>query len=57
MHTYSGPAPRLFPPPVFNHLQHANTVRKDLEDLVTCVDIRKTDSRHTGMVADTQGWW
>jgi len=56
MHIHSGPAPRLFPPPVFNHLQHANTVRKDLEDLVTCVDIRKIDSRHTGMVVDTRGW-
>ena len=32
--------PRLFPPPVFDHLQYASTEGEGLGDLVTCDDIR-----------------
>jgi len=32
--------PRLFPPPVFDHLQYANTEGKGLGDLVTCGYVR-----------------
>jgi len=39
--------PKLFPPPVFNHFQYANTEGEGLEYLVTCGDIRYTKGRHT----------
>jgi len=32
--------PRLFPPPVLDHLQCTNTERENLEGLVMCGDIR-----------------
>ena len=43
--------PRPFPPPVFDHLQYANTEREGLGDLVTCDDVKQTDSGHMGDVA------
>ena len=38
----AGLIPRLFPPPVFDHLQCTNTEGEDLGDLVTCSDVRYT---------------
>ena len=34
------PDPRLFPPPVFDHLQYVNTEVEGLGDMVMCDDIR-----------------
>jgi len=38
--------PRSFPPPVFNHLQYANTEGVGLGELDMCGDVRKTEGRH-----------
>ena len=42
--------PRLFPPPVFDHLQYASTEGEGLGDLVTCDDIREIERETQGVV-------
>ena len=40
--------PRLFPPPVFGHLQYAKMERKGLADRVMCVTSGRREGRHGG---------
>jgi len=48
MYSFSGLIPGPFQTPVFDDLRYRNMERGSLGDLITCVDVRWTDGRHTG---------